>query len=222
MSQGSPYTCLLTETFYITDIPVCKGPELFYDIFLFIGIFIGTNVYTRTTENRLIAFQVFLEQSIHESISFGIEQIQMIHAIFFTTQFRLVMTESQRMCRSIYLRYDFDELGGCIQLKIYEFLFGIITVAGCQSGEGFTFQTESGIRFIPIMTEELLETVIVQMYLENIHLVVRHHLDQIAQVSHRNELTTTVHHKATYGVIRPVTYLSFRYTMILCLFTNLE
>ena len=206
MCQGSPYASLFAEAFHITDVTVSKCTEFFYDIFFLIGIFIGTDVYTRAAEHRFFTFQVFFKQGIHESISFRIEQIKMIHTIFLASEFRFVMAESQCMSRSINFRNDFHATCSSIQLEVNKFTFGVITIAGSQTGEGFTFQTESSIRLAPVVTEELLEAVIVQMYLKHIHLIIRHHLHHIAHVSHRNELTSAVHHKSANRIIRPVAH----------------
>ena len=109
MSQGTPNTGLFTEAFHITDVAVGKLTELFYDLRVFVAILIGTDVYTFAAEHRFFAFQVFLEQTIHEFISLRVEEIQVVHTIFLTSYFRHVVRESESVSRRIDFRNDFHE-----------------------------------------------------------------------------------------------------------------
>ena len=69
-------------------------------------------------------------------------------------------------------------------------------------GNGVAFQAEGCRSFRPIVTEELPESVIVEMNLQGVHLVIRHHLDQRAQIRHWDELSAAIHHEASQPVGR--------------------
>ena len=60
------------------------------------------------------------------------------------------------------------------------------------------------------MFEELLESVVVQVNLEAVHLVVSHDLYIIAQVVHRDEFPSAVYHESTDAVIGEVSYFTLR------------
>ena len=80
---------------------VGEGTELLDYVFLLIGVLIGTDVDTRAAEYGFVTFQIFLEEAVHELVSLGIEQVEMVHTILLATYLRLVMGESQRMGRRI-------------------------------------------------------------------------------------------------------------------------
>ena len=101
MSQSAPYAGLLAVTFHQTDVMVGEGTELLDYVFLLIGVLIGTDVDTRAAEYGFVALQIFLEEAVHELVSLGIEQVEMVHTILLATYLRLVMGESQRMGRRI-------------------------------------------------------------------------------------------------------------------------
>ena len=50
-----------------------KGTELLYDVFLLIGIFICTDMYTWSSEHRIFSFQIFLKQGIHKFVCLWVE-----------------------------------------------------------------------------------------------------------------------------------------------------
>ena len=187
-----------------------ESTEFLHHILFLIGILIRTDIDTLTGKDRITSFQVLAEKSIHELIGFRLEQVEMVHAVFFTAYLRLVLCKRKRMCRDIYLRDDLDTQAVGELLKGDKLLFCIITVTGSQSGVSFAFETESRIGLAPIMIIILLESIIVQMNLECIHLIVSHHLHIIAQHAHRNKLTPAIHHKTTNRIIGIIAGRPFR------------
>ena len=109
MGQRTPYAGLLAVALHQTDVTVGKGTELLDYIFLLVGVFVGADVDTRTSEYGLVAFQIFLEEAVHELVSLGIEQVEMIHAILFTAYFGLIMAEGQRMGGRVDFGDNLDE-----------------------------------------------------------------------------------------------------------------
>ena len=210
MSQGTPNTGLLAETFHIADVTVGKFTELFYDLRVFVAILIGTDVYTLATEHRFFAFQIFLEQAVHEFISLWVEEVEVVHTVFLASDFRHIVREGEGMSRSVDFRNDFYEYIFGQLLQVDEFLLGIETVAGSQARISVRFETESSIGLVPIVFEELLESVIVQVDLEAVHLVIRHNLHIVAEIMHRDELTAAVNHESTDAIIREVTDFALR------------
>ena len=95
MGQSSPDTSLLAEAFYKTDIMIGKFTEFLYYIFLFIRIFIGTDMDPFTSKHRISSFQIFTEQAIDKLVGFRFEQIQVIHTIFFATDLRTILRQCQ-------------------------------------------------------------------------------------------------------------------------------
>ena len=95
MAERTPYDCLLAETFHKTDVMVGESAEFFYHIFLRIRVFVCTDMYTLAYKYRIVAFQIFFEQSIYEFVSFRLEQVEMIHAVLLASDFRFVMGERQ-------------------------------------------------------------------------------------------------------------------------------
>ena len=174
--QSSPDTSLLAETFHKTDIVIGESTEFLHHILLFIGIFVRSNMDTFAGKDGITSFQVLAEKSIHELISFRFEQVKMIHAILFAADLRLILCKSKRMCRDIYLRNDLHTQAIGELLQGDKLLFCIIAIAGGQSGKSFTFEAESRIGLVPVVIVILLESIIVQVDLECVHLIVGHHL----------------------------------------------
>ena len=95
MAERAQYDCLLAETFHKTDVMVGESTEFFYHVFLRVRVFVCTDMYTLAYEYRIVALQIFFEQSIYEFVSFRLEQVEMIHAVLLASDFRFVMGESQ-------------------------------------------------------------------------------------------------------------------------------
>ena len=114
------------------------------------------------------------------------------------------------MCRNINFRYNLYKVGCSLFLKINKFFFRIRTVAGCESRISFGLQTESSISLVPVVIKILLESIIIQMDLQGIHLVISHYFYQILKIAHRNKFTTAVYHESPDGVVGVVADYSFR------------
>ena len=222
MSQSPPHTCLLTEALNITNIPVGKFAEFFHHLLIFIRIFIRTNMNSWSSEYRFLPFEILFKKCIHKFIGLGVEQIQMVHAIFFTTNFWFIMSEGQCMGGSIYFRNNFNKTSFCLLLQVNKFLFRIISIPCSQTGESFRFQTESSVSLIPIMVEKLFETIIIQMNLQRIHFIISHNPNIILQSIQRNKFTPTINHKSPHFIIRIITDCSLRQVMVILLLCHLQ
>ena len=179
---------------------VGKVAEFLHHFLLGVGIFIGSDVHYLTTEHGVLALQILLEEPIHKLVGLGIEEVEMIHAIFPGTDFWLVMGEGERMGRHVYLGDDVDAILLCQFLEFDELSLGIAAILRRESRIGVAFQAESCRGLRPVVTEILSESVIVEMNLQGVHLVIRHHLDQRAQIRHRDELSAAIHHEASQPI----------------------
>ena len=146
----------------------------------------------------------------------------MIHAILLAAQFRLVVAEGQDVSRRVDFGDNLHKIPGGLHLEVTELVLGVMSVAGRQTGIGVTLQTEGGVGLVPVILEILLEAIVIQVDLEDIHLVIRHGLGKILQVGHRDELAAAVHHEAAHGIVRPVRYLSLGQGARLALLAHLE
>ena len=61
MGQCAPYAGLLAEAFHVADVMVGEGAELFYDVFLLVGVLVGTDVHLGTTEHGSITSRYSLK-----------------------------------------------------------------------------------------------------------------------------------------------------------------
>ena len=202
MSKCAPNGSLLAKRLYIFNIMVGEIAEFLHYLLLGVGILIGSDVHYLTTEHGFFALQILLEESIHKLVGLGIEEVEMIHAIFPGTDFRLVMSEGERMGRHIYLGDDVDAILLCQFLEFDELCLGVAAILRRESRIGVAFQAEGSRGFRPVVTEKLSESIIVEMNLQSVHLVIRHHLDQRAQIRHRDELSAAIHHEASQPVGR--------------------
>ena len=121
------------------------------------------------------------------------------------------------MSRHVNLRYHIYPITCCHNLKITEFFFGIRTILCRQPRKTFTFQTESCIRLVPVIVKKFHKAIVVQMYLQFIHLIERKNLDIITQVIHRKKLAAYINHKSSVRIQRkvrsPTLHQSFRLVM---------
>lgn len=53
---------------------VGESTEFFYHVFLRVRVFVCTDMYTLAYEYRIVAFQIFFEQSIYEFVSSGLNK----------------------------------------------------------------------------------------------------------------------------------------------------
>ena len=210
MSKCAPNGSLLAKRLHIFNIMVGEIAEFLHHLLLGVGILIGSDVHYLTTEHGVLALQILLEEPIHKLVGLGIEEVEMIHAIFLGTDFRLVMGEGERMGRHIYLGNDVDAILLCQFLEFDELSLGIAAILCRESRIGVAFQSESRLGLCPIITEKLSESVIIQMNLQGIHLVIRHHLDERTQIRHRDELSSAIHHEASQPVGRLILSRAFR------------
>ena len=146
----------------------------------------------------------------------------MIHAILLAAYLRLIMGEGQRMGRSIDFRDNLDELRSGLLLEINELALGVIAVASSEAGIGVALQAEGSVGTAPVVTIELLETIVVEMHLQGIHLIIGHHFHQVTQIGHGDELAPAVHHETAQGVVGPVAQLAFRQLVVFTLLADLE
>ena len=114
------------------------------------------------------------------------------------------MGEGERMGRHIYLGDDVDAILLCQFLEFDELSLGIAAILSRESRIGVAFQTEGSLRLRPVITEELQESIIVEMKLQGVHLVIRHHLDQRSQIRHGDELSSAIHHEAAQPIGRRI------------------
>ena len=73
MAESAPYYCLLAKTFDKTNVMIGESPEFFYHVFLCIRVFVCTDMYPFANKHRIVAFQIFFEQSIYKFIRFRLE-----------------------------------------------------------------------------------------------------------------------------------------------------
>ena len=108
------------------------------------------------------------------------------------------------MSRHVNFRNHVNAITCCHNLKITEFFFGIRTILCRQPRKTFTFQTESCIRLVPVIVKKFHKAIVVQMYLQFIHLIERKNFDIITQVIHRKEFTSHINHESSVRIQRKV------------------
>ena len=110
------------------------------------------------------------------------------------------MREGQRVCRHIDLRNDLHTVLLRQFLEVDKLLLRVRTVLSRQPGIRIALQSEGCLRLVPVVGKIAREAVVVEVYLQSVHLVIGHHLDQIAQIAHGNKLTSAINHEATHGI----------------------
>ena len=146
----------------------------------------------------------------------------MIHSVFLASQFRLVLSESQRVCRSVYLRNDFHVIVFCQLLQVDELLLRVRAILCRKTRIRVALQTERRLSLVPIIVEVLHETVIVKMNLQCVHLVISHHLGKTAQIIHGDKLTSAVHHEPSKLILGHIDYRSLRQSTVGTLLRHLQ
>ena len=210
MSKCSPNSSLLAKRLYIFNIVVGEVAELLNHILLCVRIFVGTNVNHLTTEHWILTLKILFEQAINKLIGLRIEKVEVIHSIFLRTYFWLVMSKGKRVGRHVNFGNDIDAILLGKLLEFNKLGLSIMSVLGCKSRISITFKAESSLRLIPIAIKELAETIIVEMNLQSVHFIIRHHLDKRAQIRHRDKLSATIHHKATQAIFGHINSNAFR------------
>ena len=110
------------------------------------------------------------------------------------------MRKRQRVGGYVDLGEDFHTLRGGFALESTEFFLCIAAVARSKTGEEVAFETESGGRLRPIVAEVLLEAVVVEVYLQGVHLIISHHLDELAQIVHGDVFAADIDHETAYRI----------------------
>ena len=175
-----------------------------------------------TAEHRLLATEILLPEIVHEGIYFGVEEVKVIHSIVLTGQLGLVLCEGQDVCGSIYLGYDIHSVLLSQLLELYKLLLGIGAVLGGQAGISVTLKAEARLSLAPVIAEVLAETAVVEVHLQGVHLIVRHHLGQIAQVRDGDVLASAVDHETAHTVIGLVGDDALGQSLAFCLLVDLQ
>ena len=110
------------------------------------------------------------------------------------------MREGQRVGGHVDFGEDFHTLRGGFALESTELFLRVATVARSKTGEEVAFEPESGGCLRPIVAEVLLEAVVVEMHLQGVHLIVGHHLDELAQIVHGDVFAADIDHETAHGI----------------------
>ena len=196
--QGAPEHGLLAKALYIFNIVVGEGAELLHHLFLGIAVLVGADVHALAAENGLLAFEVFAEQAIDEGIGLGLEEIQVVHAIFLRAYLGFILREGQRVGGHVNFGDNLDAAAVGQLLQGDKLGLAVRSVLGGQTGIGGAFQTEGGLRLVPVVAEVLTEAVVVEVHLQGVHLIVAQRPDQVAQVTHGEELAAAIDHEAAH------------------------
>ena len=98
----------------------------------------------------------------------------MVFAIFFgSAADRGTETcEGERMGGHVDLGNNLDAAAEGVTLEVAEIVLAVRAVAGCQAGEKFAFETESGLSLVPIIVLEVGEAIVVEVEVKLVELVV--------------------------------------------------
>ena len=132
------------------------------------------------------------------------------------------MRKRQRVGGHVDLGEDFHALRGGFALEGTELFLRIATVARSKAGEEVAFETESGGGLRPIVAEVLLEAVIVEVYLQSVHLIIGHHFDQLAQIVHGDVFAADIDHETAHRIGRAVGGYTTGQGMRASLFADLQ
>ena len=125
------------------------------------------------------------------------------------------MGEGQRVGGHIDLRQNLNAIRFGQLLQFDKLRLRIAAIASRQSGIGVALQAECTGGLLPIVAEVLLEGIVVEMDLQEIHLIIGHDLHQVLQIAHRNVFTAHIDHKATAGILRHIDCRTTRQFMAL-------
>ena len=204
MCQRTPEDGLLAIFLHIFNIVVGILAELLNDFFLGVGIFVRADMHALAAEHGLLAAEIFVEERVHKLIGLGIEKIEVVCAVVLAGQFGLVMRESERVCGAVDFGNDFHALLLRPLLQVDKFLLRVRAVLCREAGISVALQAEGSLRLAPVVAEELLETVVVEVDLQRVHLVIGHDAHEVAQVGDGNVLAAAVYHEAAQGILRHV------------------
>ena len=220
--QRTPEHSLLAVALHEANVVVRVGTELFHHLLLCVRILVRADVYARTAEHGVLTADVFLPQRVHERVSLRIGEVEVVHAVVLTAYFGLVLRERQRVGRGVELGNNLHAVLLRQLLKVDELALRVRTVLCRQSGICVALQAERSLRLVPVTAEVLAETVVVEVYLQRVHLVVRHDLRQVAEIAHGDELASAVNHETAQAILRNVRRRTFGQFRAVALFEHLE
>ena len=213
---------MLAEALDVANVVIGESTELLNHFFLGIGILVRTDVHALAAENGVRAFEIFLEESVEEGVSFRIEEIEVVHSVVFTGDFGLIVCKCQGVSRRIDFGNDFNVVLLGVDLKIDELLLGVVAVASGKTGIGFALQAESGLCLVPIVVEVLTEAVVVEVNLQGVHLVISHGFHKLVHILDGEELATYVQHETTQFIFGYIGRYAARELTVLVLLGNLQ
>ena len=144
MGERTPDHRLFAVFFDEGEVIIGVGAELLDHLFVAVGIFVGADVHTRTTEHRILTREIFGEKTVHKRVDFGIREVEMVHSILFRTKFGTILRKGENVRRRVDFGDDFDvqRLGEFLQFD--EFGLRIVTVLGGKTGIGVALEAERG------------------------------------------------------------------------------
>ena len=129
----------------------------------------------------------------------------MVGRIILAHQVGAKTCQSQAVCRHInFGKYLYAHAVGQF-LQGNKVFFGVMPVASSESRKPITLHTESSRRATPVAIIEPMESIIVEMDMEHIHLIISHHAHILAKHIHREELSTAIKHKTAERIVGHVT-----------------
>ena len=161
-------------------------------------------MYILARKHGVLARKILLEEVVHEGVDLGVEDVEMVHAIFLRGEARLILREGEHMARCVDLGDDVDKLCGSLLHECAIFSLGVMAVLGSEAGVGVTLKTEDAGGLHPVIVKILLKAIVVKMKLERVHLIVGHDACQLLDVWHGHKLTAHIEHEATDGILRHV------------------
>ena len=200
MRERAPSHGLFAVAFDVANEVVGERTEEFDHGFVLVAVFVSADVHTWTDENGVGTGTILREQAVEERNDGGIAKIEVVGTEFFRAERGTIVRKCQRVGGDVDLGENFHALGGGFALESTEFFLRIATVARSKAGEEVAFETESGGRLRPIVAEVLLEAVIVEVYLQSVHLIIGHHFDQLAQIVHGDVFATDIDHETTHRI----------------------
>ena len=118
------------------------------------------------------------------------------------------MAERQRMRRHVDFVDNLHSLRRSPTLQLGKLALGVMPVTRRKPRVGVALQAERGVGLVPVVAEVLLEPVVVQVQVQDVHLVVGHHPHQVAQVGEGDELSPAVQHQPPHGIVGFVAHLA--------------
>ena len=200
MRKCAPSHGLLAVAFNVANEVVGERTEEFDHSFVFVAVFVCADVHTRADKYGIGTGTILREEAVEEGNDGGIAEIEVVCAELFRAERGTIVRKRQRVGGYIDFGEDFHTLRGGFALKSTELFLRIATIACGKAGEEVAFETESGRGLRPIVAEVLLEAVVVEVYLQHVHLIVGHHLDELAQIVHRDVFAADIDHETAHRI----------------------